>query len=109
MIEFSQSEVAEAKAHAMQGGQSLHVHRIIVDRKKAPRCFGAAIDRGESIAHLFDQDAERLRKTAKKLGVKVIVVEHEGTPRQHIDLCGSPLKKARELCYVHESFGEEDW
>jgi hypothetical protein len=47
MRTFQALEVDEALAHAKAGGQSLHLHRIIVDRRKAPRCFVAAVDRGE--------------------------------------------------------------
>lgn len=101
---FKQMEVTEAKAHAMAGGQALHLHRIIVDEKKAPRCFVNAVKRGEDIAHLFDQDYLRLMKTARSLGVKVILVEHKGTPRQHIDLCGKPLEKARGMAYAEDKF-----
>lgn len=95
---FQQSEVPEAVTYAMTGGQALHLHRLIVNRQKAPSCFIKAINQGEDIAHLFDQDGERLRKTARSLGVKVILVEREGTSKQHIDLCGAPLKKAMKLC-----------
>lgn len=94
---FRALEVEEAKLHAMSGGQALHLHRIIGDWDKAPNCFKAAINRGEDIAHLFDQDELRLIATAKRLGVNVVVVEHPGTPRQHIDLCGGPLKKAKAI------------
>ncbi|HZZ80972.1 MAG TPA: hypothetical protein VFE62_20895 [Gemmataceae bacterium] len=97
MKTFSQSQVEEAKAYALEGGQALHLHRIIVDRDKAPACFVQAVDRGEDIAHLFDQDAKRLRDTVKKLGVRVVVIEHRGTPRQHVDLCGRPLQRAKTL------------
>jgi hypothetical protein len=45
-------------------------------------------------AHLFDQDARRLAATARALGVRVVVVSHEGTPFQHIDLCAAPLQRA---------------
>lgn len=88
---FSALEVEEAVAFAATGGQALHLHRIIPDRKSAPRCFVRAVDRGEPIAHLFDQNLIRLGATAKKLGVRVIIVERADTPRQHIDLCGRPL------------------
>lgn len=91
---YKQNEVEEAKAHALAGGQALHLHRIIGDRSKAPTCFTHAVERGEQIAHLFDQDEERLRRTVKRLGVNRVVVEHAGTPRQHVDLCGKPLQKA---------------
>ncbi len=100
---FRQSEVSEAKAHAMNGGQALHLHRIIVDRSKAPACFVLAVDRGEDIAHLFDQDVKRLRETVKKLGVKVVVIEHRGTDRQHVDLCGRPLQRAKTWAAMEET------
>lgn len=102
MKSFRQGDVDEAKAYAMAGGQALHLHRIIVDRKRAPRCFVAAVDRGEDIAHLFDQDEVRLIATCRALGVNVIKVEHAGTPRQHIDLCGGPLRKAKAMCETRE-------
>jgi hypothetical protein len=95
---FSQYEVEEAIAHAAAGGQALHLHRIILDRELAPRCFVRAVDKGEDIAHLFDTDLGRLVFTARRLGVRVVAVEREGTPRQHIDLCGAPLKRARKEC-----------
>jgi hypothetical protein len=98
MKRFECLEIEEAVSHAADGGQALHLHRIIVDRRKAPRCFVAAVDRGENIAHLFDQDEARLRATAKRLGVRVLVVERAGTPEQHIDLCGAPLRRALALC-----------
>jgi hypothetical protein len=91
-------EIREAIAHAADGGQALHVHNIIVDRSRAPACFVRAVDRGEQIAHLFDQDAERLLDTASGLGVRVVVVEHVGTEAQHVDLCGGPLRKAMARC-----------
>jgi len=65
-------------------------------RKDTPNCFKG---RGE-IAHLFDMDAARLTATARKLGVRVIRIERANTTRQHIDLCGKPLAKARALCDV---------
>lgn len=97
MKTFKALQLREALAHAVEGRQALHLHTIIVDRRKAPRCFVAAVDRGEYIAHLFDLDKTRLIKTARRLGVKVILVEREDTIKQHIDLCGAPLRKAREL------------
>ena len=42
---------------------------------------------------MFDQDRARLEATARQYDVQVIVVEYEGSPRQHIDLCGKPLAK----------------
>lgn len=94
MKRFTMRELEDAIAHAAAGGVALHTHRFIGDRKKAPRCFVAAVDRGEDIAHLFDMNEVRLCATARRLGVRVIVVERSGTNRQHIDLCGAPLRKA---------------
>lgn len=91
-------EIREAEAYANNGGQALHCHRIIVNKDTAPRCFVNAVARGEDIAHLFDRDYARLVLTARKLGVKKIVVEYVGHEGQHIDLCGGPLKKALALC-----------
>lgn len=99
---FQSREVDEAWEHAMEGGQALHLHRIIVDRRRAPRCFVAAVDCGEDIAHLFDQDELRLVATVKRLGVKVVKVEHPGTFRQHVDLCGAPLRKAIAMAEPRE-------
>jgi len=97
MKAFYPMQVKEAVAHAAAGGQALHLHRIIVDRRKAPRCFVAAVDRGEPIAHLFDLDSARLVRTARSLGVKVIFIDRDGTNSQHIDLCAGPLRKALAL------------
>ena len=91
-------EVDEAVAYAAAGGQALHVHNIIVDKTLAPRCFVAAVERGEDITHLFDQDRARLERTVRHLGVRVVVVERAGTPDQHVDLCGVPLRKAKGMC-----------
>jgi hypothetical protein len=95
---FQCLEVEEALAYAAAGGQALHLHRIIVDRDRAPRCFVRAVDRGEQIAHLFDLDELRLVATARRLGVRVIKIDRPGSPRQHIDLCSGPLKKALAAC-----------
>lgn len=94
MKTFFQNQLREALAHAEAGGQAIHLHRVIPDRKRAPRCFVAAVDRGEFIAHLFDRDECRLRATARRLGVRVIVIDRAGRPEQHIDLCGMPLRRA---------------
>lgn len=94
MKTFQCREVEEAIAHAGRGGQALHLHRVIPDRRAAPRCFVAAVDRGEDIAHLFDLDEVRLVATARRLGVRVVKIDRPGTARQHVDLCGGPLRKA---------------
>lgn len=95
---FRFEEIDEALAYARGGDQALHLHRVILDRCAAPRCFVAAIDRGEEIAHLFDLDAVRLTRTARSFGVRVVYLDREGTDRQHVDLCGGPLRRALALC-----------
>lgn len=94
---FATMELREAQTYAASGGQALHLHNIIVNERTAPQCFIRAVRRGEWIAHLFDNDVERLTATARRLGVNVIVVEHQGHKDQHIDLCGRPLRKALVL------------
>lgn len=95
-------EIEEAHAHALAGGQALHLHRIVF--RNSPRCFREAVARGEDLAHLFDQDKGRLERTARRLGVRIVVVEHPGTPRQHVDLCGRPLQKALDLARAPDLF-----
>jgi hypothetical protein len=89
---FQVRELKDAIAYAAAGGQALHLHRILGPRP--PACFRRDVEQGKDIAHLFDQDKERLVATVRRLGVRVIKVEREGTSRQHIDLCGVPLQKA---------------
>lgn len=98
MRQYECMAIVEAEQYAADGGQALHLHRIIVNWERAPKCFKAAVNRGEHIAHLFDNDTDRLRRTARKLGVKVVYLDREGRPGQHLDLCGAPLKKAIAMC-----------
>jgi hypothetical protein len=100
---FSCMEIHEAEAYAAQGGQAVHLHQIIGDPARAPQCFVRALARGEYLAHLFDQDEKRLISTARKLGVRVVVVEHRGQPGQHVDLMGRPLQRALALCKADRS------
>lgn len=89
---FQLRELSEALLFADAGGQALHLmpETYAHLRRDTPSCFKG---RGQ-IAHLFDRDLARLKGKAIKLGVRVIRIEREGTPRQHIDLCGAPLRKA---------------
>lgn len=102
---FECFQVQEAIAHALAGGQALHVHSFVTD--DAPACFRNAVARGEDIAHLFDQDKERLWATAYNLGVRVIVIEHQNTARQHVDLCQRPLQRALALANETPLFPDE--
>ncbi|EGJ50275.1 hypothetical protein [Desulfocurvibacter africanus] len=95
---FAHREVKEAKAHALAGGQALHVWTPpAAGWPGAPTCF----QRSRQWAHLFDQDKARLEATARRLGVRKIVIHGDGAG-QHVDLCGAPLKKA-----MIEAEGEE--
>lgn len=98
MKHFESRDVEEAQDYAASGGQALHTHQIIIDYGKAPACFVRAVERGEDIAHLFDQNHERLIQTVSSLGVNVVLVERKGQPGQHVDLCGQPLKRALKRC-----------
>jgi hypothetical protein len=89
---FQQRELQDAFAHVAAGGQALHLMSGLFAylRRDTPRCFKGRAQ----IAHLFDQDRDRLISTARKLGVRVIKVERDGARGQHIDLCGQPLNRA---------------
>jgi hypothetical protein len=65
MRRFACRRLDDAVRHALDGGQSLHLHSFIGDERRAPRCFVEAVRRGEEIAHLFDQDLARLTDTAR--------------------------------------------
>jgi hypothetical protein len=90
MKQFEQRQIREAREYSIQGGQALHLHRF----NQGHPLFR----RYPVIAHLFDQNKERLVQTAKSLGVRVIKVEREGEDGQHIDLCGKPLERAQQRC-----------
>ena len=94
---FLTRDVRAAVGHSLGGSQALHLHTLGVG-KAAPGVFRAAVARGEWVAHLFDRDAARLRRTAAALGVRVVVIDRPGEPAQHIDLCGEPLRRALLLC-----------
>lgn len=102
---FQQSEIKEAlkwvKDHP--NNSALHLHRFI--GPNAPTVFKTAIKSGQPIAHLFSQDKKFLKEIAVRSGVKRIVIEREGTDRQHIDLCCTPLKRVlEEMGYSMEDF-----
>lgn len=94
---FTQKQLREARDCAAQGEQALHIFKAYA-APGAPAVFR----RHKEWAHLFDQDEERLIKTVKRLGVRVIKVERRGQPLQHIDLCGKPLERAKAQCEEDE-------
>lgn len=107
MKTFRRRHLREAIAYAAQGGQALHLHRMIAVPRRAPRVFARAIEAGEPLGHLFDQDRDRLVATVLGLGVCVIRVERPGMPGQHIDLVGRPLQRAITQAAL-ESIEHED-
>lgn len=94
---FLTREIQAAVGYSLSGGQSLHLHTLGVG-KDAPAVFRGAVARGEWVAHLFDKDADRLKRTARALGVNVVVIDRPGQAAQHVDLCGGPLQRALLLC-----------
>lgn len=93
---YTQRDLAAARGHAIQGGQALFIMVNPGGWPGAPRCF----ERSREWGKLFDQDTGRLVCTARHLGVRKIVVHHKDTERQHVDLCGQPLIRARRACEV---------
>jgi hypothetical protein len=93
---FYHEEAEAAMDFADEGGQALHVWNPNVrEWPEAPTCFKRS---GKEWGHLCDMDIDRLVSTARSLGVVVIAVSRRGLRGQHIDLCGGPLRKAKELC-----------
>lgn len=88
---FLQHELRAAYAHARAGGQALHVCATQpFIRSGTPLCFRQS----KQFAHYFDQNLDRLTATSRRLGVQVVLVEYPGLERQHVDLCGKPLRRA---------------
>lgn len=93
---FQHEEAEAAMDFADQGGQALHVWKPNVGHwPEAPSCFKRSCTEW---AHLLDRNLDRLISTARSLGVVVIAVSRRGMRGQHIDLCGGPLRKAKESC-----------
>ena len=92
MKQFAMMELHEAIEYARMGEQALHLHNITAGHP----LFG----RYGEIAHLFDMNTARLIAAAKNLGVRVVKIERANTDKQHIDLCGRPLVKAKAMCHT---------
>lgn len=96
---FEQRQIKEALAYAHAGGQAVHVCRSAqFVTMKAPAVFR----RSAQFAHLFDEDVERLMKTARRLGVRIVKVERVNREGQHVDLCAKPLDRAIAECNTPE-------
>lgn len=91
---FQPAELHEAVAHALAGGIAIHLHKIVFPH--SPLCFRNAIKRGEFIAHVFGQDKGELDQLGRQMGVRVIYIDKADTPRQHLDMCGAPLRRLIE-------------
>jgi len=97
---FEENQIFEAYQFAAEGGQALHLFSDPGVYPGAPAVF----KKSREAAHLLDQDRERLIETAKQFGVRVIKVDRKGTPKQHIDLCGRPLKRAIEIAEDYKQY-----
>ena len=88
---FQYREIKQAYEHVAAGGQALHIGVPYLCSDKAQ----------DAVAHLLDQDYDRLARTAKGLGIEAIVPEHVGTHRQRIELRGKFLDRAIN-CAEHQ-------
>lgn len=77
-------------AHVAADGQALEKwDKSYTLSQKAPVCF-----RGRDFVKLYDADEVRLIATARRLGVRIVKVDRPGTPNQHVDLVGGPMRRA---------------
>lgn len=97
---FAQKDLKAAYAYAESGGQALHVisGTFAYLRPGTPAVFKGR----EQIAHLLDNDLDRLWATARRLGVRVVKPERIGRVGQHVDLCGKPFDRALSECQTPE-------
>jgi hypothetical protein len=98
MRKFEMKEQRAAIQYAADGNQALHLHTFTQNGHPL-------FKRYKVIAHLFDQDVERLISTVKRFGVRNIKVEYRGLPPQHIDLCGLPFERACTAAAQDEFLG----
>ena len=98
---FQRKELQQAIDHATNGGQALHLDMSPGGHSVFPA--------GRAMAHLFDQDRERLTAAARGLGVRRVKIERDGTPKQHVDLCGEPLNGARRKAWAESNERLDSW
>ncbi len=101
---FDCTAMTAALEAARRGRQALHVWRANHIPSTAPDCFRRAWP--GPWAHLLDTDADRLRATARRLGIRQVFLHHEGRGQwQHVDLCGLPLAKAIGTALADNALG----
>lgn len=96
MKHFQEKEICEALEFVTAGGQALHIFKPT--RASANKRIPLPFRRTKVWAHLLDLNKQRLVETARKLGVKIIVIDCKGGRGQHVDLCGRPLERAIKEC-----------
>jgi len=96
ITEYLVMELPKAVVNSLEGNVSLHLmwEPTDFDRERAPLAF----KRAKSWGHLLCQDERVLRQLAAQLGVKRVMIHGKGLPKQHVDLCGEPLRRARTMC-----------
>ncbi len=90
MLLYTKKDLKAAYGYARAGGQALHLSGKALNNSKISKIF-----RGKEFAHLLDNNLHRLLDTAARLGVKILKIECKGTKKQHIDLVGEPLERAK--------------
>lgn len=94
---FEYRQLQQALAYAQKGKQALHCHtqsEAVGLLRVIPR-----------VAHLFDQDLDRLLLTAQDLGVMIpIKVYGQGTQFQHVLLLGDQFDRALSQCTERRMF-----
>lgn len=88
---FVQSDLHAAMTYARHGGLAIHLHFIVF--ADSPQCFKRDVAAGLPIAHVFHSDSEFLRRLAKSIGINKVYIDREGSTRQHLDVCGTPLQR----------------
>jgi len=88
--QFGTKQLVEAIAWAKEGHEALHVYRPGQLQPSRLDAFNNSATWG----HLFCQDREALIIAARHFGVQRVVIHHQGSDRQHVDLCGRPLELA---------------
>ena len=92
MRHFSCAYIISAMKYALDGGQALHTFRTYEQDRTREQRHGTR-------AHLIDHDTQRLRQTARALGIPDPVVNLEGTRLQHVELYGDALDRALKSCH----------